>query len=111
MSKEELNPIQNGSQRAPRDVNGYMILNKKSFTKREINGLDVKLNIPLTLQVRIEKMLKQMKDELQAKEIMAVVMKSDDGKILSLESSNQFYHKAIRKNLMSTTQCPMTKSH
>jgi len=96
--EEELNPIQNGSQRAPRDVNGYMILNKKSFTKREINGLDVKLNIPLTLQVRIEKMLKQMKDELQAKEIMAVVMKSDDGKILSLASSNQFYPKAIRKS-------------
>ncbi len=95
--EEELTPIQNGSQRAPRDVNGYMILNKKSFTKREIDGLDVKINIPLTLQVRIENVLKQMKKALDAREIIAVVMKSDDGKILSLASSNQFYPKAIRK--------------
>ncbi len=95
--EEELTPIQNGSQRAPRDVNGYMILNKKSFTKREIDGLDVKINIPLTLQVRIETVLKQMKKALDAREIIAVVMKSDDGKILSLASSNQFYPKAIRK--------------
>ncbi len=96
--EDELNPIQNGSQHAPRDVNGYMILNKKSFTKREINGLDVKLNIPLTLQVRIEKILKQMKNELNAQEIIAVVMNADNGKITSLASSNQFYPKAIRKS-------------
>ncbi len=95
---DELNPIQNGSQRAPRDVNGYMILNKKSFTKREINGLDVKLNIPLTLQVRIEKILKQMKNKLNAKEIITVIMNADNGKIISLASSNQFYPKAIRKS-------------
>ncbi len=95
--EEELNPIQNGSQRAPRDVNGYMILNKKSFTKREIDGLDVKLNIPLTLQVRIERVLKQMRKTLDAQEIIAVVMQSDSGKIISLASSNQFYPKAIRK--------------
>jgi cell division protein FtsI (penicillin-binding protein 3) len=95
--ESELNPIQNGSQFAPRDVNNYMLLNKKSFTKREINGLDVRLNIPLTLQVRIEKILKQMKEELDAKEVTAIVMQSHDGKIISLGSSNQFYPKAILK--------------
>ncbi|MEA2111670.1 MAG: penicillin-binding protein 2 [Campylobacterota bacterium] len=96
--EDELNPIQNGSQRAPRDVNSYMILNKKSFTKREINGLDVKLNIPLTLQVRVEKMLKQMKEELNAKEVLAVVMQANNGKVISLASSNQFFPKAIRRS-------------
>src|SRR3989338_3236075 len=44
---EELNPQQNRTQKALRDVNGYLILNKQSDVKRQINGLTVKLNIPI----------------------------------------------------------------
>jgi len=94
---EELNPIQNGYRRAPRDVNNYLRLTKQSKTVPSLNGYDVHLNIPVTLQIRIEKMLSRMKKELDAKEIYATVMESQSGKILSLASSNRFRPTSIRR--------------
>ncbi len=85
-----LNAQEDGKQFGPRDVNNYMILNKRSYTKPDVDGLNVQLTIPVTLQKRIEKMLTKMKDTLDADEIMAVVMESSTGKILSLASSNRF---------------------
>jgi len=96
--EEELEHRQNGKQFAPRDVNSYMILNKQSYTKREIDGLDVKLNIPLTLQVRVEKIADAMKAELEAKEVMVVILEAQSGKVLSLATSNRFYPKSIRRS-------------
>lgn len=81
-----------------RDVNGYIILNRKSFTKPEINGLDIKLNIPVSLQIRIERMLDTMKSELRAKETMMVIMDSKSGKVLTMASSNRFIPKSIQKS-------------
>lgn len=78
-----------------RDVNGYVILNRDSFSKPEINGLDVKLNIPVELQIRMEKMLDEMKDDLRAREIMLVVMNSQTGKVITMASSNRFLPKSI----------------
>ena len=94
----QLNAQQNGEQIAPRDVNNYMIFNKKSFTKVPIPGYDIKLNIPVTLQIRIERILDEMQKKLKAKEIMAVVMEARSGKIMALASSNRFYPKAIRRS-------------
>lgn len=94
---DELSARQNGKQSAPRDVNNYLILNKKSFTKNAIDGLSVKISIPVTLQIKVEKILDQHKADLRANEIMAVVMDSRDGKILSLASSNRFDPTHIRK--------------
>ena len=85
-----LNAQQDGKQFGPRDVNNYMILNKKSYTKPDIDGLNVQLSIPVTLQKRVEQSLSKMKEKLKAEEIMAVVMESSTGKILSLASSNRF---------------------
>lgn len=87
---EELNPQQNKTQKALRDVNGYLILNKQSDVKRQINGLTVKLNIPITLQARTEVITDRIKEELQADEIIATVMESKTGKIVALASSNRF---------------------
>lgn len=95
---EELHPSQNGKQYGPRDVNSYMILNKESYTKPAIDGLDVMLTIPVTLQIRIEKMLDARKEKIGAREIMAVVMDSQTGAILSLASSNRFLPKAIKRS-------------
>ncbi len=78
-----------------RDVNSYIILNKNSFTKQEVNGLDVKLTIPISLQIRVENMLDVMKEDLRAKEIMISVMEASSGKVLTMASSNRFLPKNI----------------
>lgn len=87
---QELNPQQNKSQKAMRDVNGYLILNQQSQIKAQINGLTVKLNIPIALQARVEIITDQIKQRLQADEIIATVMESKSGKVLALASSNRF---------------------
>lgn len=78
-----------------RDVNSYIILNKNSFTKQEVNGLDVKLTIPISFQMRVENMLDMMQDDLRAKEIMVSVMEASSGKVLAMASSNRFLPKNI----------------
>ena len=94
----ELSPIQDGSSRGKRDVNSYIILNKDSFTKAKINGLDIKLTIPVSLQIRVEKMLDEMKAKLDAKQIMIVIMNSKNGDILTMASSNRFLPKHIKRS-------------
>lgn len=93
---EELNPQQNKTQKALRDVNGYLILNKQSDVKHQINGLTVKLNIPITLQARVEAVTDRIKEQLKADEIIATVMDSKTGKIIALASSNRFDPSHIR---------------
>jgi len=87
---EELNPQQNKTQKALRDVNGYLILNKQSQAQHQINGLTIKLNIPIMLQSRVEIITDKIKEQLQADEIIATVMESKSGKIIALASSNRF---------------------
>lgn len=94
----ELSARQDGTSQGLRDVNRYIILNKKSFTKPKKNGLDIKLTIPISFQVKVEKMLDAMKDDLQAKQIMVTVMDSHNGNILTLASSNRFFPKDIKKS-------------
>ncbi|MDD2830078.1 MAG: penicillin-binding protein 2 [Sulfuricurvum sp.] len=94
---EELNPQQNKTQRAMRDVNGYLILNKQSAIKSQINGFSLKLNIPLTLQARTEAITSRIKEQLKADEIIATVMDAKTGKILTLASSNRFDPNHIRR--------------
>ena len=95
--ENELQAKQDEVSQGPRDVNGYIILNRDSFTKPEINGLDVKLNIPVDLQIRIEKMLDEMRVELNAKETMIVIMNSQNGKVITMATSNRFLPKSIQK--------------
>ncbi|MEA1982709.1 MAG: penicillin-binding protein 2 [Campylobacterota bacterium] len=94
----ELSARQNGNSRGKRDVNSYIILNKDSFTKPEIDGLDIKLTIPISLQIKIERMLDKMKLELRAKQIMIAIMDSQTGDVYSLASSNRFLPKSIKRS-------------
>ncbi|MDT8339442.1 MAG: penicillin-binding protein 2 [Sulfurimonas sp.] len=96
--ENELQAKQDELSQGKRDVNGYIILNKESFTKPEIKGLDVKLNIPIALQLRIEKMLDKMKIELEAREIIAAVMDTKNGKVIAMASSNRYLPKSIQKS-------------
>lgn len=95
---EELNPQQNKIQKALRDVNGYLILNKQSQSKEQINGLNVRLNIPIKLQAKIEQILDTHKEKLQADEIIATVMEAKTGKMISIASSNRYNPSKITKN-------------
>ncbi|WP_434637508.1 penicillin-binding protein 2 [Sulfurimonas sp. NW7] len=93
----ELSPRQDGYSRGKRDVNSYIILNKESFTKPKINGLDIKLTIPVSFQIRIEKMLDSMKKELRAKEVMIAIMDSKTGDVYAIASSNRYLPKKIKR--------------
>jgi cell division protein FtsI (penicillin-binding protein 3) len=95
--EEELSAKEDAKQFAPRDVNNYMILNKDSYTKAQTDGLDVKLNIPVAFQSRVENILDKMKLNIDSDHIMTVVMASKTGKILSVGSSNRFLPQAIQK--------------
>lgn len=96
--ENELQAKQDELSQGPRDVNGYIILNGESFTKPEINGLDIKLNIPVALQIRVERMLDVMKEELKAQEVMAAVMNSENGNVITMASSNRYMPKSIKRS-------------
>ena len=95
--ENELESRQDELSQGMRDVNGYIILNKNSFSKQQVDGLNIKLNIPASLQIRIEKMLDEMKGEIDAKEIMIAIMDTKTAKVISLASSNRYLPKDIRK--------------
>ncbi len=96
--EEELQSKQDELSQGPRDVNSYIILNKDSFTKASVNGLDIKLNIPVSLQIRVEKMLDSMKEEIRAKQIIISIMNSENGKVITMASSNRFLPKSIKRS-------------
>ncbi|MDQ7045071.1 MAG: penicillin-binding protein 2 [Sulfurimonas sp.] len=95
---EDLSARGDGSSRGKRDVNSYIILNKDSFTKPILNGLDIKLSIPISLQIKIEKMCSLMKKDLRAQQVMLAVMNSKTGKVLAIATSNRFLPKKIKRS-------------
>jgi cell division protein FtsI (penicillin-binding protein 3) len=73
-----------------RDVYGNIIYDKSAKIARAVNGDTINLNINLVLQRKIEKLLSAQKDKYQAKEVLALVMKSDTGEIVAIASSNRY---------------------
>ncbi len=73
-----------------RDVNSRVIHDKNSIKEQRVDGLDLHLNIPLALQRRVELELDKMKAEIDADEIIAGVMESKTGKVLSLASTERY---------------------
>ncbi len=88
---------QNGYLQGKRDVVGALIQNNESKSVPRIDGLDLHLNIPLSLQRRIEIILDHMKKELQADEILAGIVESKSGKVLTLASSNRYSPSDIKQ--------------
>jgi len=87
----------NGYFRAKRDVVGAVIHDKNSINIERVDGLNLHLNIPLALQRRVELMVDQMKESIDADEIIVGVMESKTGKVLSLASSNRYDPSHIRQ--------------
>jgi cell division protein FtsI (penicillin-binding protein 3) len=107
--EDALKARQNELREGRRDVNGYIILNKESFSKPSIDGLDVKLNIPIGLQIRMELMLDEMKKKLDAQQIMLAIMDSTNGKVITMASSNRFFPKKIRRSDYPSLNAGMTE--
>ena len=93
----QLQAIKNGEKKAKRDLSSFMILNKESIYKKPINGNKLVLTISIILQKKIEKLLDKLKEEFKTDEIIAAVMQSSTGEIISLSSSNRFNPKFISK--------------
>jgi len=88
----------NGFFAGNRDVYGNIIYNKSAKIVHPINGNNLKLNINLVLQRKIEKFLSIQKEKFQADEVMAAVMDSKTGKILAIATSNRYNPNHITKN-------------
>ncbi len=88
---------QDGVKQSERDVNNYLILNKKALVKATIDGPNLLLNIPVSLQRRAEHIASLAKEQYEAKEVMCAIMESTTGRVITLASSNRFDPKAIRK--------------
>jgi len=92
-----LKPQKNGMVSGYRDVLGNIVYDKNARVEYPVNGKNVKLNINLVVQKRIEKILDEAKKAYNAKEVIAAVMESDTGRIVSIATSNRFNPMHITK--------------
>jgi cell division protein FtsI (penicillin-binding protein 3) len=93
---EDMKPGKDGYVLGYKDVTGQLILNSKIDKKEREDGSDIYLNIDLSVQVRLEKLLTKKLKEFQAKEILAVVMESRTGNIIALATSNRYTRKTLK---------------
>jgi len=89
-AEKHLTSRKNGLFKGKRDVVGAVIRNGSSIKIPRIDGLDLHLNITLSLQKRVEKILDQMKANTDAQEIIAAVMESGTGKVIAMASSERY---------------------
>jgi cell division protein FtsI (penicillin-binding protein 3) len=87
----------NGYFRGKRDVVGSVIHDKNSIQRTRVDGLDLHLNIPLALQRRVELMADQMKQSIDAEEIVVGIMESQTGKLLSVATTKRYDPGRIRQ--------------
>jgi len=73
-----------------RDVGGNIIHDKNSIERVRVDGMDLHLNIPLSFQRRVEKMIDAMKTRIDADEILVGVMESTTGRVLALASTQRY---------------------
>jgi len=96
-----LNKYSDGFITGKRDVSGTIILNSSSKKAMRKDGYSLHLNIPLTLQRMVEKIVDSMQKVTGAKEIIAGVMESKTGKIRALASSQRYDPQHIRQEDIS----------
>jgi len=91
----------NGYFKGKRDVVASVIHDKNSIAMERVDGMDLHLNIPLAFQRRVELMLDQMKESIDADEILAGVMESGTGKVLALASTERYDPRHIHQKDIS----------
>ena len=87
---KELEGIQSTEIKGRRDVRSNIIFDNESDVKHRFDGYDVITSISLKLQKSIEQIVQTHREKLGAKEIMAAVMDSKTGDILTIASSRRF---------------------
>jgi cell division protein FtsI (penicillin-binding protein 3) len=95
---QKLKAVKNGFIKGQRDISSNIIFNGDSIVIPEEKGYDLHLNTSLKLQKRVSKILSKYKEELEAKEIIATVMESSSGAILSMASSNRYLPNNIKQD-------------
>ncbi len=73
-----------------KDRDGVIIRDNKQIVVKKENGFSIKTNIYIELQKRVEQILSSQKRVLGAKEIVAAIMDSKSGKIISIASSRRY---------------------
>jgi len=91
----------NGYFKGKRDVAASVIHDRNSIAIERVDGMDLHLNIPLAFQRRVELMIDQMKESIDADEILVGVMESKTGKVLALASTERYDPKHIRQQDIS----------
>ncbi|MCI6988466.1 MAG: penicillin-binding protein 2 [Campylobacter sp.] len=99
--EEYLKPSSDGLLEGPRDLANNIILEKNSLKSKRIDGYDAVLNIPIKLQRSVEILLSKSAAKYGASEIVAGIMNSQTGEILTLATSlrynpNKIYKKDLR---------------
>ncbi len=103
----QLNSYTDGKLKGERDVISQISFNKNSTIIQRKDGATLNLNIPLKLQKNIEIMLDYYKEKLGAKEVIASVMESRTGKILTLATSNRFNPEHIKQSDIDNGYLPV----
>lgn len=92
-----------------RDVLGRIIHDRNSIKLERVDGLDLHLNIPLGVQRRVELMIDEMKQNIDAEEIIVGIMESHTGKLLSLATTQRYNPSVIRQNDINALQPKFTE--
>jgi len=92
-----LSPERDGLIKGKRDLFGTVIRTGESKKIKREDGMNLHINISLDFQQDVEKVLDQMKEQIDAEEIMLAVMDSQSGKLLALASSERFNPTAIQQ--------------
>ena len=104
-----LKPITDGMINGNKDIHGYTLLDGNSIVVQKVDGFDIHLNISLKLQKMVENTLDKYKKKFEAKEIIACVMESTTGKILTLASLNRYNPSSIKRSEYSNLNITATK--
>ncbi|WP_295146499.1 penicillin-binding protein 2 [uncultured Campylobacter sp.] len=95
--EDYLAPIQDAKLLGPRDVGNNIILTSDSNLANRIDGYDAVLSIPLKFQTKLERILDEKREFLDANELILCIMNSKNGEILALASSSRYDPSNIRK--------------
>ncbi len=73
------------------------LVNGGSKETKRVDGLNLHLNIAISFQQKVEKVLDEMKSQTAAEEVMAAVMDSQTGQLLALATSERFNPSSIHQ--------------
>ncbi len=73
------------------------LLTGESKETKRVDGMNLHLNMKLSFQKKVERILDEMKEQTAAEEVMAAVMDSQTGNLLALATSERFDPKHIRQ--------------